>query len=140
MLYKFKEIYKIASWGSEDQKNITFNVFGFCRLDINYILKCPEGLIVNPYTNEIYLKEEKYEVSKIIYRRMNGRIYKFELTPNNNLIAEIVETKRGIMVYILSRNIYLSPFNQLFILRNFKSFNLKLIRDNFPFGVLYALD
>lgn len=139
MLYKFSQIYKIANWNKDnfslDSKN--FQVFGFCKLDVNYILKCPEGLIINPYTNKILFRSKEYKVSQIIYRRLNGEIYKFNNNVSQNLIAEIIETKHGIMVFIMSQELVDSPFNKLFILRLYREYSVELIHDNFPFAVLY---
>ena len=52
---------------------------------------------------------------------------------------EGVETKRGLLLYILGEQPFNSLFNQMYILRNYDKRYFDLVYDHFPTMVLYRV-
>ena len=136
LLYKFHSIAQIAYWPKVINGNDFFHVFSMCKILSNYSVVCEQGLKINPFVNKVYIRGKLIPVKKIIYRTLDGKIYTFINQNNSNKIIEIVETKYGLMVFLLNKEAFASFFNKVFILRNINTKYFKIIRDNFPFGLL----
>lgn len=127
-----------GTWDFEKKKgkHLTFLPLGACNRNKNLFL-CSRGIIDLDRSVAIS-KGKEYSLRKVVYIDEKRRASSEELS-GSDFILELASSELGNMAFVVDSETYRSNFNQMYVLRRYDSHYFELVKDKFPYVVLYQV-
>ncbi len=99
-------------------------------------LRCPP-FELDGASGLVFWKGRQLRLQKLVVKNARGvQERKFR---QSGPIGELVSTRIGLLLVVVDERTFASNFNQMFILRRYDPTLFELVRDDFPFAVLYRV-
>jgi len=136
----FDSINKIGTWNFKMQNGLEgqYMFLGSCRPVNKYTIVCSRW-IIDTKKGKVFTKRGKGYYIKELYLKEGSRKPKFGRYRDRGIYVEVVSTKFGTFGFMMQEQPFHSMYNQMYILRNYDSRYFELVKDHFPFAVLYRV-
>ncbi len=136
----FDAINKIGTWNFKMQNGLEgqYMFLGSCRPVNKYTIVCSRW-IIDTKKGKVFTKRGKGYYIKELYLKEGSRKPKFGRYRDRGIYVEVVSTKFGTFGFMMQEQPFHSMYNQMYILRNYDSRYFELVKDHFPFAVLYRV-
>lgn len=142
LLGKFYWISYLGTWDFKKEKGINLPLKGYLCVEVRPgLLECRGNVLLDLNKGIVAVKGRRLQLGSLGIRNAYGEVVKKSFPTPSKLSADVIydPLKPQVAVcFLMPQRAFESAFNRLFILREPNPY-FKLVRDRFPFGVLYRV-